>query len=95
MPAAGAGVHRRDEHEGAGQCEGIFGAADGNHAVLQWLTQGFQHRARKLRQFVEEEYAVVCQADFAGHEGVAATDEGDDACLRLWCGVKIGSKPDD
>lgn len=73
--ATGAGVHRCYEHEGAGEGEVVAGTGDGDGAVFERLAQGFEHGTAELWKLVEEENAVVCQADFAWHKGVAATDK--------------------
>ena len=53
-------------------------------AVLQGLAQGLEDLARKLRQLVEEEDAVVGEGDLprAGHR--AAADQGDVAGRVVW-----------
>ena len=35
------------------------------------------------------------ETHLTGHERIAAANQGDDACIRLWCGVKMEPKPDD
>jgi len=50
---------------------------DDDVAGFQWLAQHFQNVAVELRQFVEEQHAVVRQRDFAGPRLGAATDQRD------------------
>lgn len=61
MPKLCALFHGRDHHEGTGVLNIVLGTADGNLAVLQGLTQHFEDAARQLRQFVQEEHAIVGQ----------------------------------
>ncbi len=75
--AAGAGVHCRHEHKGCGIFGGHLGAADGDAALLHRLSQHFEHAAFEFGQLVEEEHAVVGQADFAGLRIGTAAHEGD------------------
>jgi hypothetical protein len=42
--------------------------------LLQWLTQHFQPAAVMLRQLIEEEHAMMRQADLAGRRRAAAAD---------------------
>ena len=64
--AAGARVHRRDEHRPRGVFRLRADADDADKAVLQRLAQRLQRAAVVLRQLVEKEHAVVREADFAG-----------------------------
>ena len=51
--AAGAQVHRPDEHESRWE-DGLAGdPRDRDHAVFERLAQRFEHRAVELRQLVE------------------------------------------
>src|SRR5690554_236916 len=63
--AAGARVTGRHELEARGQAQGAAGARDAHEALFQRLAQRFQHGAAELGQFVEEEDAVMRQADLA------------------------------
>jgi hypothetical protein len=64
-PAAGAGVHRRDELE-AGRKRGLAsGARNRDAAGLERLAQRLQRGARHLRGLVEEQYPAVSQRDLA------------------------------
>ncbi|MNT50589.1 hypothetical protein D3C72_1875150 [compost metagenome] len=72
--AARAGVHRRDELEAGGEVGVAGGAGDGDAAGFQRLAQDFQHSAVELRQFVEEQHAVVRQRDLARARVAAAAD---------------------
>lgn len=68
------GVHGGDEHEGGGEGDGAGGAGDGDFAILQGLAHDFQGAAAEFGQFIEEEDAVVGEADFS-RTGVAAATE--------------------
>ncbi len=66
-------IHRRHEHETGRILHREPRAADGDHTILQGLAQDLQHLALELGQLVQEEHAVVRQADLAGlGEGSAA-----------------------
>ena len=52
--AAGAGVHGCHHHEGGRVGDGSQGAADGDLAVLQGLTQHLQDIFFELGEFVEK-----------------------------------------
>jgi hypothetical protein len=65
-PAKQAVVHGGDEHELGGEGDAADGAADGDLAVLQGLAHDFEGGAPELGELVEEEGAVVGEADFAG-----------------------------
>lgn len=85
--AAGTGVAAGYEHEGAGIFYRIFGAADGDVAIFERLTEHFEGGFVELREFVAKEYAIVGQARFL----LVA-----DCCRRLpkllvrWCGGDCG-----
>ena len=73
--AAAAGVGGGDQHEAAGIADVGVGAGDHDVAGLDRLAQGLEHGARELRQLVEEEDAVVGEADLAGLRAAAAADD--------------------
>lgn len=77
MPKLCALFHGGNHHEGTRVLNVVLGTADGNLAVLQGLTQHFEDAARQLRQFVEEEHAVVGQRYFARLCVLTAANEGD------------------
>ena len=70
--AALAGVHGGHQLEPAGVGGTARCTAHGDLSVLQRLAQHFQAVPGKLRQFVQKQYAAVCQTAFAGTESVAA-----------------------
>ena len=74
------GVHGRDEHEVCRERKRHIAAGEGNGALLKWLTQHFEYIARELREFVQEQDAVMSQAHLArpGRAGTAANK----ACIR-------------
>ena len=74
--AAGTGVHRGHEHEGAGILDAVLGATDGNGAVLQRLAQHLKDTARELWQLVEKEDTIMGEADFARLRVIATTHKG-------------------
>ena len=73
--AAGAGVHRRDELEAGREFGPAGGAGDGDVAGFEGLAQGFEHAAVEFGEFVEEQHAVVRQADFAWARGAATAHQ--------------------
>ena len=58
---AGAGVHRSNQLEMCGKLCLVAGAGDGDFTALQGLPKYFEHAAIELRQFIQEQDAVVCQ----------------------------------
>src|SRR5690606_17885353 len=74
--AALAGVRRGDEEEAAGVADMGIGAGDDDLAGLDRLAQGFEHGAGELGEFVEEEDAVVGEADLARFRAPPAADDG-------------------
>lgn len=73
--AAGAGVHGGDHNEVGGKAERALGAGDGDGAFFEGLADHFEDVALELGEFVEEEDAVMGQAEFAGARIGAAADE--------------------
>ena len=69
---AGARVHRRDEHRGAGVGDRSPHAGDGDPAVFDGLAQDLHRGAREFRQLVQKQHAVVRERDFAGARDAAA-----------------------
>lgn len=63
--AAGTGIAAGYEHEGAGIFYRIFGAADGDVAIFERLTEHFEGGFVELREFVAKEYTIVGQRDFS------------------------------
>ena len=76
--AAGAWVHGRGQHEARREAERHGGARNGDGVILKRLPHHLQHVAWKLRQFVEEQQAVVCERDLARTRNDAAADQ---ACV--------------
>ena len=73
--AAGAGVHRGDQHDVGGEADRAGGAGDGDAAFLERLAQDLEDVLAELRQLVEEEHAVVGERDLAGAGDAAAADQ--------------------
>ena len=73
--AAGARVHRGDEHELRGKSHRAGGAGNRHRAVLQRLAQDLQRAAAKFGQLVEKENAVMREAHFAGARIRRAADQ--------------------
>ena len=63
--SAGTRVHGTDEHEPGREDSDAGGTSDANDAFLEGLSQDLQRPATKLGHVVEEEYAVVSEADLA------------------------------
>ena len=63
-------------------------AADRDHPVLQRLAQHLQHVLAELRQFVQEQHAVVGQADLA--RAGDAPPPISPASEMVWCGAAEG-----
>jgi hypothetical protein len=72
---ARAGIHRRHEGEAGGVGEGRGRASESDDPVFQWLAEGLQGIAAELGQLIEEEDAVVGEADFSRARDAAAADE--------------------
>ena len=70
--AARAGIHGRDQLEACGEVRLPCRARNGDVAGFQRFAQDFKHGAGKLRQFIQKQYAVVGQRDFARFGRVAA-----------------------
>ena len=64
--AAWAGVHGGDEHKFTRERDRAVHARDGHNAVLKRLAQRLHGAARKLRQLIQKQHAVVCEGDLAG-----------------------------
>ena len=64
--ATAARVHCRDQLDAGGEGNMRIGARDIDLTRFKRLAQGIEHGALKLRQFVEEQYAEMGEADFAG-----------------------------
>ena len=73
--SAGAGVHGGDEDEVGGEGRAAEGPADGDLAFLERLAQDLERLAIELGHLVEEEDALVGQADLARLGRAAATDQ--------------------
>lgn len=88
--AARARIHGGDDHALGGEGHGTGRAGDGDASVFERLAQYLQRAAFKLRQFVEEEDAVVGDADFAGGGiGAAAEQAGiGDGVMRRTKGAR-------
>ena len=82
MPGIGvvtarAGVERRRKHESGRIAQRHRSTGYRHLAVLQRLTQVFEHVFCELRQLVQKKHAVVAQAYFAGSRvGTAANEAG-------------------
>ena len=74
--AAAAGVGGGHQHEFAGIADMGVGAGHDDVAGLDGLAQGLQHGAAEFGQLVEEEHAVMGEADLAGFGRAAAADDG-------------------
>jgi len=64
-----------DEREAGGVGVGGRGVGEGDEAVLQGLAEGFEGIAAELGQLVQEEDAVVGEADLSRAAEAAAADE--------------------
>ena len=82
--AARAGVHCGDEHKVGGVGGFCVGAGDGDGFVFERLAEGFEDGTGKLRNFIEEENAEMCEGDFAWGGFGAATDDGNCAGGVMW-----------
>ena len=65
IAATGAGVHGGHELEVGRKDHRGSGAADRHFTGFERLTEHLQNVAWHLREFVEEQHAMVCQADLA------------------------------
>src|SRR6266567_4359422 len=73
--AALAGVHGGYEHHPRGVGNGEERPGDGDPAVLQGLTQDFEHVLLEFRELVEEEDSVVGEGDLAGARHGSPADQ--------------------
>lgn len=73
--SARAGIERCDQHKVGGKVGGSHRAADRDRAIFERLAQHFEGGAVELGQFVEEEDAIMGEADLAGRGRRAAADE--------------------
>lgn len=71
--AAGAGIGRRDQHEGGRIFHLAPEPGDGYFPVFQRAPEGFQHGFRRLTEFIDEQHAVGGQRDFPGEDVVPAS----------------------
>ena len=72
MIAARTRIETRDEHESRGIRHAAGRPAHGDAAILERLAEHFQDAARKLRQLIEEQHAVMRERDLAGPRRRAA-----------------------
>ena len=61
--STGTRVHGADQHEPGRENSDAGGVSDANNAFLEGLSQNLQRPATKLGYLVQEEYAVVSEAD--------------------------------
>ena len=96
MPAR-TWIHGRDELEFSREFGLSGGTGDMDAPGFKRLAQGFQHFSVKFGQLVEEQYALVRQADFARAWRVAAADQryGRSRVVRLPIGANAeGFRPE-
>ena len=72
---ARARVHRADEHEAGGEDRRARRAGDRHAPFLERLTQHLQDVAAELEHLVEEQHAVMREADLAGTRLRSAADQ--------------------
>ena len=70
-----ARIHGADELEARGEGGAARGAGDDDSPLLQRLAQGLENALGELRQLVQEEDAVVREADLARPRDAAAADQ--------------------
>ena len=75
VEAARAGVHAGHQHEAGLVLRLAADAGHRYHTIFERLAQGFEGIAAELRQLVQEQHAVVGQADLAGACVGASADE--------------------
>ena len=81
--AAGTGVHARHQHGTGFEIGSRFYAGHRYFSVFQRLAQCFQRGPLVFRQFVQKQYAVMCQRYFAGTGVGAAADQGRKRCAVM------------
>src|SRR6185436_11018913 len=79
-PAAWAEIHRRNEAESRGEESTAADARHRDDAVLEWLAQRLEHRARELRKLVEKKHASMGEADLPGPRHRPAADDRGRGC---------------
>jgi len=75
-PATGAGVGGGHQKHPTGEAAALLGPADPKLPLLERLAQLVEHLTAEFRQFIEEQDAVVGEAQFPGPRQGAATDQG-------------------
>ena len=74
--AARAGIHGPDQNEVGGEGKRPVGAGQRDRRFFERLAQHFKHVAREFGQLIQEQDAVMRQADFArARRSRAAADE--------------------
>lgn len=66
VDCAGARVHCCHQLETRREAHAVFGAGYHDVTGLQRLPQYLQYLSIKLREFVQKQYAMVSEGDFAG-----------------------------
>ncbi|MNL06636.1 hypothetical protein D3C87_1272760 [compost metagenome] len=79
-PPAWAGIHRGDQLKARRKLRGVQRPGDNHPARLQGLTQRLQGTAAVLGQFVQEQHAIVRQADLAGARPASPSHQGGNGC---------------
>jgi hypothetical protein len=74
-----------DQHKIGREGQAALRAADGDDLILRRLAQHLQAMLPKFRHLIQEEHALVRQADFAGPRPLSAADE---AGRARWCGAR-------
>ena len=89
--AAGTGIHGGDEHEGRGKGHCSGGAGNRYLAILKRLSHHLKGGAVELRQFVQEEDAVMGQAHLAWGDVCGASEKADigDRVVRVAEGAAL------
>ena len=77
VKSARAGIHRGDENKFGRKCHGSSRTGYGHLAILDWLAHDLERGAFEFRQFIEEEDAVVGNADLARRWVCGSTEESD------------------
>ena len=86
--AAPARIGGADELEAGGERRAARGAGDDDAALLEGLAQRLEDALGELGQLVQEEHAVMGEADLAGMRHAAAADQ---ARARRRCGGARGT----
>jgi len=81
-------VYGADQQRARRKARSRAGSGDVHEAVFQWLAERLERRATELGELIQEEHAVMRQADLAGRG--TSPPPTSPASLTEWCGARNG-----